>query len=385
MSENRATADLLNDLLDTRTTGEGHQSLSEDDLALVALVKSFYSADDTPGPPPALESQVWRDLVLAPTHLNHHSPHAPEPSFLFAPAMDDASSGPRSGNVTTRSRWALSFLATAALVLLALAGSLLALQGTRPARDQSTESLYLPASTTAVPPVLVMEGTAEAWPEADPPLWASLQRITIDPGEAEDASQVVGDAAVLFTVETGQLTVDASGPVTVTRGPGDGGAAPVTEPAGAAIQLDVNDQLFVPAGVALTRRNEGSAPVSMLELRIADGGADTPPGQRALSAADFRQGAQCSASDASFDGCQRLELLPGESLAIGELPGLQMLAVESGSLELLGGYQLGSQTAAGSDPVAAGSGQAHFDTTTGLANRGSEPVVFLVATITPAP
>jgi hypothetical protein len=62
-----------------------------------------------------------------------------------------------------------------------------------------------------------------------------------------------------------------------------------------------------------------------------------------------------------------------------------MLAVESGTLELLGGYQLGNQAASGSDTVAAGNGQAHFETTTGLANRGSEPVVFLVATITPAP
>lgn len=384
MSENRATADLLNDLLDAQVTG-ALPLPSEDDPTIVTLVALFYAADEIQGPPPELASQIWRELEIVPTSDMHRTLRTGERAFPLELTPEPDLPGARSGNVATPSRWALSFLATAALVLLALVGSLLALQGARPALDQPTESLYLPANSTAIAPVLVMEGTAEAWPEADPPLWASLQRITIDPGEAEEASRVVGDAAVLFTIEAGQLMVDASGPVTVTRGPGDEGAAPVTEPAGAAIQLDVNDQLFVPAGVALTRRNEGSQPVTMLELRIAaleqshrpenvhylrlisDKVLNTPPAAPAVMAV------------------QRLELLPGESLAIGELPGLQMLVVESGSLELLGGYQLGNQTAAGSDTVTAGSGQAHFDTTTGFANRGSEPVIFLVATIIPAP
>jgi hypothetical protein len=270
-------------------------------------------------------------------------------------------------------------------VLLALAGALLAIQGMRPALDQPTESLYLPANTSAVAPVLLMAGTAEIWPRADPLLWASLQRITLDPGEAEDASQLVGDATVLFAVESGQLVVEASGSVTVTHGIGNERTAPVTESTGTTIQLGVNDQLFAPAGVTMTRRNDGSDPVIMLELRIATlEQTHRPENVHYLRLISDKVLNSPPAAPAEL-AVQRVELLPGESLAIGEFPGLQMLVVESGSLELLGGYQLGSQAETRSDTVPAGSGQAHFDTTTGLANRGSEPVIFLVATINSAP
>lgn len=381
MNDNRAAADLLDEFLDARTTGAG-QALVEHDPDLAALVEAFYASDDTPGPPPHLSNQIWRDLTVVARQNGHHTTGFREQEFRIDPDTGPDLRGERPGRSMQRGRWALSMLATAALVLLALGGALLAIQGTRPAFDQPAESLYLPANTTSVAPVLVMEGTAEVWPETDTLLWATFQRITINPGDAEPADRAVGDATVLFTIETGQLTVEASGPVLVTRGTDKGSSAAATV---TTIRLEVNDQLFAPAGVTMDRRNEGSQPVNVLELRISsleqlyrpenvhyqrlmpDKVLNTPPPAPAVMSV------------------HRLELPPGESLAIGELPGLQMLVVESGSLELIGGYQLGSQEATRSDTLAAGSGQAHFDTTTGLANRGIEPAVFLAVTIYPAP
>ncbi len=384
MSERRATADILNDLLDARASGEA-QSHAKHDLALAALVDDFFASDDTPGPPPELARLVWRDLAIVAHHDHHHDSRANTNVVVFEPVIEQGEFAARHSAAAQRTRRALSLLATAALVLLALAGSLLALQGTRPVNEKQTESLYLPASNTAIAPVLVMTGVAETWPEANPLLWASLQRITIDPGEAEDANRAVGDATVLFTVESGTLTVDPSGAVMVTRGIGGEGATPLISPAGIAIQLAVNDQIFVPAGVTLTRRNDGAEPVIMLELRIAElEQTHRPENVHYLRLISDKVLNTPPTTPADMT-VQRLELLPGESLAIGELPGLQMLVVESGTLELLGGYQLGNQAAGGSDTVEAGNGQAHFDTTTGLANRGTESTVFLAVTITPVP
>jgi hypothetical protein len=383
MSVNRSTADLLNDHLDARSPGTG-QLLSEHDPDMAALVDAFYTSDDTPGPPPELASQIWLDLTIVAKNDKRRRPRLSTNVVSFEPNAERDSEGTRQRTGSQRGRWALSLLATAALVLLALAGSLLVLQGTRPALDQPTESLYLPANSSAITPVLVMAATAETWPKANPLLWASLQRITIDRGETEAAVRAVGDAAVLFTIEAGHLTVDASGPVTVTRGSDDRRDAPVTETADTPIQLKVGDTLFTPAGVTMSRSNVGSEPVVMLELRIAElEQTHRPENVHYLRLISDKVLNIPPVTPAEL-AVQRLELLPGESLAIGELPGLQMLVVESGSLELLGGYQLGNQSATGSDTVTAGNGQSHFDTTTGLANRGAEPTVFLAVTITPA-
>ena len=106
-----------------------------------------------------------------------------------------------------------------------------------------------------------------------------VARLTLQPGTALPSAE--SDPGVgLVVVESGSLTVQVDGPVTVTRGAGLGEAmaaaeetgdfTTLTEPVaeGEAVTLEVGDAAYLPANVAGELRNDGDEPVVMLGFLV---------------------------------------------------------------------------------------------------------------------
>jgi hypothetical protein len=352
------------------------------DPAVAASVARFFAADDAPGPPPGLADRIWEEL------LQHTVPVARTPP---RPALRPDRNGrrtlaslpappPRLG--PSRLRGALTQLATAALVLVTLVAGFVAFGGPQRLMNQVERPSIIPAIDGSLEAATLVEALVTTWPEAGLPFWASIRRITLEPGAVEE--QPAGVGPQLFTVESGPLTVDAAGSVVVTRGTADRRADPTTVPAATTIVLDEGDQFFAPSGVSVRRRNDGSAPAVILEFRIADlepmHHAAGVRYQRLMPDKVVNVAPPAPAAVALY----RLRLLPGSSLSIRDLPGLQMLYVEEGTIDLLGALGPGELIPASRASRAAGQGIANFETTPTLANRSADPVTVLVATIGPA-
>jgi mannose-6-phosphate isomerase-like protein (cupin superfamily) len=254
-----------------------------------------------------------------------------------------------------------------------------------PLRLPGQEPASIPAIDGPAEAVTVMNALVTEWPEADPLLWASLHRTSFAPGAVEEfgVAGATGEGLDLFTVESGQITVEAEGPMILWRAPVAPDAEPATLPAGSTVVLNAGDQLFVPAGAPFRRRNDGADPAVVFGFQITQLEVTHYPGEvtnvrvmpdKVLNAAPPAPAAM---------SLHRLRLRPGTSLSMLDLPGLQMLYVEEGSLDLSGARRLGDLEPESWATIPSGQGMAHFETTTGMANRGSEPVTFLVVTIDP--
>jgi quercetin dioxygenase-like cupin family protein len=111
-------------------------------------------------------------------------------------------------------------------------------------------------------------------------------RASLEPGGVvpiEERDPALG----ILLVESGTLTVQLEGPMTVTRGAGSGAAvaaaqaagdlAALTEevPAGQAVTLAAGDAAYIPANVAGQIRNEGREPAVRLAILVLPPGALT--------------------------------------------------------------------------------------------------------------
>ncbi len=106
-----------------------------------------------------------------------------------------------------------------------------------------------------------------------------VARLTLEPGVSlpgDESDPSVG----IVVVESGTLTVQAEGPITVTRGAGLGEAlaaaeesgdfTTLTEPVaeGEAVTLEAGDAAYLPANTAGELRNDGDEPVVMLGFLV---------------------------------------------------------------------------------------------------------------------
>jgi hypothetical protein len=195
----------------------------------------------------------------------------------------------------------------------------------------------------------------------------------------------------MFTVEAGQVTVEADAPVLVTRADADLAAAPSPASPGTAIVLDVGDQLYAPSGVSFRRRNEGSTPAILLDFSLSSVGTNyfdqtMPPGVTDDAGFPFKLLTTFPAVPAEA-AVHRRTLEPGAELALRDLPGLELVFVESGGLDLVfdKGGTLGAPERVRT--LSAGNGTDVFGRTperSVLANRGDEPLVILTASVVPA-
>ena len=379
---------------------EGWDALLQDEsvhatpaaAALLDVARQLHLADTTPALSAPQRAQIWQDLLreqacheqaLEPRANGHESTRRPRPEVSLVPTpLAEERTRP-----TPRTRWGRVTLAAAALVLLTLVGGLLAQYLPRHLGEQQEAPAIIPAIDREVESRVVMAGQVTAWPPTDPPYWMSLQRVTLDPGVEEDPGTptTISVGPTLFLVELGQVTVEADGPVHVTRGSRDAQGPPAVVPAGTPIVLDPGDHLVASSGISLHRRNAGTTPVTLLDFRIGNveqvHRVSTGRYQRLLPDKVLNTLPPAPAHVA----ITRIQLQPGSHLLVSDLPGLHMLYVETGTLDLMGARRLGDLEPESWKTLLAGNGLAHFETTTALANRSPEPVSVLIATIVPAP
>jgi hypothetical protein len=244
--------------------------------------------------------------------------------------------------------------------------------------------------------VIVLRATLETLGElpsstADHQL--ALNRYQLAPGAVQPVGKQedTGVGPDLFTVEAGQVTVEADAPVLVTRADANQVSPPDSVPPGTTIVLDIGDQLYAPSGVSFHRRNDGPTPATVLDFSIGSVGdivrtMALPAGVTYDSGIPSKLLVSAPAAPAEAT-VRRLTLAPGAELPVRELPGLELVYVESGTLDLVfakGGTFTNPERVR---TIRAGGGTETLGRTPDravLANNGAEPLVILTASVVPA-
>jgi hypothetical protein len=404
MSPDRSAADRLNEHLDAVVTGEAAR-FGDLEPELATAVEGFFAADDAPAPPPGLADHVWRQLMVhaeveefvpigsaLPSHPNGRSAINPRLATLPSRPANPWRNGPST----------LTYLATAALILLTLVGGFVAFGWSMLLVRPEQRAIVIPATDRTPEPVLPTEPIANTLllqsrldqmpPEQGQPHRIALNRVHLAPGAIEPAGsqENTGVGVDLFTVESGQVTVEADAPVFLTRAIANAATAPSRVDPGTAITLEVGDQLYAPVGVTFSRRNDGSSPATLLTFSIGSAGdmrttTPLPAGVTYDSGLPDTQPPTYPAVPAEAI-VHRLTLPPDAEVAVRDMPGLQLIYVETGSLDLVSGEGETPATPEQARLVSAGSGTGTFGTTPEravLVNRGAESLVILTASIVP--
>ncbi|MGH2615432.1 MAG: hypothetical protein ACRDJC_09355 [Thermomicrobiales bacterium] len=394
MSPDRGTADRLNDHLDAVVSGDVARS-HDLDPSIAATVERFFTADDAPGPPPGLADRIWAEVMdhTATVELVLTIPASRPDRNGRAPLRFRRTAPPNHGPS------ALAYLATAALVLLTLVGSFVALRGSLPLIGPEERAVIIPAIDDAtelpagvIEDVVLLRATLEEMPPAGGTPRIGLYRTQLAPGAVErGGSQAdTGVGNELFTIESGQVTVEADAPVVVTRAATNPAAEPILTQPGTAIVLDVGDQLLAPNGVSFRLRNDDLNPATVLGFSIGTVGDNVqavsrPPGVTYSDGFPYKLPGTYPTVPAEAT-VHRLTLAPGAELPVRDLPGLELVYVEAGALDFLDVQTEMPATAVRAFTIRAGSGAETFGPTparTVLANRGTEPLVILTASVVP--
>ena len=400
MSLEWSAADRLNAQLDAVVTGSATPS-RDVDASLAITVEHFFNADDTPAPPPGLADHVWEEL------MNLHTATAADGSGVavlrprrqgWVPPRHRPTASPHRGPSM------IAFLATAALVVLTLVGGFVALRGLPQLMGPDQRPLMIPAidstpehvrPSDAITDDIVLRATLETlgeMPSSTAAHQLALNRYRLAPGavQAVGSHENTGVGLNLFTVEAGQVTVEADAPVLVTRAAANLATVPDPVPSGTAIVLEAGDQLYAPSGVSFSRRNDGSDPAIVLEFSISSVGdiwrvMTMPAGVTVDNGLPYELLTMFPTvpAEATVRG---LTLEPGAELALRDLPGLELVYVEAGTLDLVfdKGGTLGTPERVRT--LSAGGGTETFGRTPEravLANRGTEPLVILTASVVP--
>jgi hypothetical protein len=154
-----------------------------------------------------------------------------------------------------------------------------------PAIDSTPEHV-LPSD--AITDDIVLRATLETlgeMPSSRAAHQLALNRYQLAPGAVQPVGSQTdtGVGIDLFTVEAGQVTVEADAPVLVTRAGANLATAPDPVPSGTAIVLEAGDQLYASSGVSFRRRNDGSTQATVLDFSISSVGdifltMELPPG-----------------------------------------------------------------------------------------------------------
>jgi hypothetical protein len=397
MSAERGAADRLNDRLDAVVTGNATPS---HDIApsLGATVERFFNADDAPAPPPGLADHLWEEL------MNHHTATVAHVSGIsaLAPGRNERTlrhTAPRHNGPS-----AIAYVATAALMVLTLIAGFAALRESPQLLGPDQQPLIVPAidstpehvlPSDAITDDIVLRATLETLGEMPSSAAAhqlTLNRYQLAPGAVQPVGnqENTGVGLNLFTVEAGQVTFEADAPVLVTRADANSADAPSQVAPGTAIVLEVGDQLYAPSGVSFSRRNDGSDPATVLEFSISSIG-DIWRTMTMPAGVTFDNGLPWELlttfptvpAEASV---HRMTLEPGAKVAVRDLPGLELIYVEAGTLDLVfdKGGTLGTPERVRT--LSAGGGTETFGRTPEravLANRGTEPLVILTASVVP--
>ncbi|MDQ2655440.1 MAG: hypothetical protein M3Z20_20615 [Chloroflexota bacterium] len=349
------------------------------DHATIVTVARLFAADDVPGLTPEVEDQIWREVLR---DIDAAPPQASRPLRAVEPlhASVEAETPARQRSWQPGVRFRMAPLATAVLVLLLLLGSLVVIHS--PALPRPEEPITISVGEAGRSLATLATTRVAAWPALEQLLRVTLRRETFAPGAVEEFGlpETTGSALDLMIVETGVLTMEADGALTVWRGGGDL-PQPVTIGAGTLVQLHAGDQVLSPSGVAVRRSNAAAEPAVIISVLMTQNELLTfPPGVTNVRLVpDLILNRPWPAPAAL--SLRRAQLQPGAMFPLQELPGLQMLYVEEGTLDLMGAWRRGDLAPVRWDSVPTGQGAAFFESTSALANSSDTPTTFLVVTV----
>ena len=265
-----------------------------------------------------------------------------------------------------------SHLATAALLLLTLVGGLYAVAGGR-------NLGVLHQTSPSVENELIAGADVETMPDTRPAMYTftGISRFTLEPGETLESGPdtYYADGLYLFEVESGTLSIESTGPTELTTGGADQGTA---LPAGGNATLQAGDRGVLLPGALTTWRNDGQDPTVVI---IAAAGEATSSSSE-VDQIDLVKSLTIGWPDppATF-AFRRLTFEPGASLPVADLPGLMLIAVNSGEIDVPLSNADGSTQDRGFGPLEGFvTTNWHLAPDGDLHNSGSEPAVIFVLT-----
>jgi hypothetical protein len=194
-----------------------------------------------------------------------------------------------------------------------------------------------PVAQTAARPAAItgdaifMQGTFDLIPPFAG--WEGIERTTLHPG-AEwplGKSENDGEGPWLYRVESGELTINADGPISVTRA-GEDQAIPV--PPGTDVVLATGDQGLTPSGVTSRWRNDGSVPTVVMDAGITTCGSEVQPDGIIHDELVYKLFSEPPQTPVQV--AVRRATLPAKAvLPIDALPGLELAYVESGQVDII--------------------------------------------------
>lgn len=343
-------------------------------------VARLLEAVDHPIAPRAAFAEALLDRLLAeleggpgPARRPQEAPMTDATSVRF-PSSVPLRSAPEANRaaIAGRPRRAMAHLAFAALLLLTLGSAFIAFGGRQwgatPAPAPGGVDQLLVRASSSTPPTSTGR-------------WTGIERLTIAPG----TTLAVGPGAeyvegiFLFVVESGAVEFEAEGDAGYVRAkdPADR-IAPIAP--GETAALTVGDRGFVPSRVFAQWRNVGTEPAVLLDGSLAATDTGSAEGQRSLVAT---YGLAWPEPAVGLE-LHRVSLEPGAELPSGALPGLALLYVDAGEIEV----SLGTAAAPRTRAFAEGEGMvaAQWDLRADgvLRNSADQPTVLFVLTMIPA-
>ncbi|HEX5497916.1 MAG TPA: hypothetical protein VFX03_01775, partial [Thermomicrobiales bacterium] len=365
-----------------------------DGSPLVETLWRLHEADDAPTLPPDRQARIWRDLMAG---------RPAEPTLVvlgpFPPASPNGHRQPPPLAVADapRRRWPASALATAAVVALMLASVLLTMALWQPNRWLRPAAAPPPVTTAVAPDASVQVEPLLAARFAEIPAdarWVGVERYTAAPGAAwrQGAPEMSGVGPMLYRIERGAVTVAGDGAFEVTRA-GDADPNPIGP--GTTVALAGGDVAFMPSGVVTRWRNDGSDPAVILDAGVTTvGSADLSMlAPYAMPINDW--GVVPPKAPVDF-AVNRITIAPGETLRQSAAASMKLLAVESGTVDLVWSQPIADALQAAAAAKTAATDQPNQLTdghwidinqphqfASELRNAGPGPLVLLVLTAEP--
>ena len=265
-----------------------------------------------------------------------------------------------------RPSFTLANFATAALLLLTLAGGLFAFGAPR-------NWGMFDESSPGVENELIARADVETLSDSFLNTFTGISRFTLEPGATltSGPDSEYGDGVYLFEVESGSVTLTADGRAEMMTEESDQ-ATPLAS--GTDVVLAAGDRGVLWPEVTATWRTDGPGPAVVLIAAAGEAVDSVVAVDEVNLVKSFSTGWPELPATFAF---HRLTFEPDASLPVVELPGLMMLAVETGSLGVplanadgtpsrVREFRPGDGMIA-SDWTIAGDGELH--------NPGSEPVV----------
>jgi hypothetical protein len=302
------------------------------DPALAETIRWLHAFRDVPPPDPTY-AREFRERLMAAAVPDIRAP-------LMSPTVNGHAVPPPRARLASRpervARSSLAVAATAALIVLTLAGSLFAI-GSHRWRLERDAPVVIPAalgtSETSPPPgvmedTVLLQGTVEQLPAST--METIVERITLAPGAAWGRGRYEDDGVgpVLYRVEAGELTIQAEEAVNVLR---DGAERPRPVAAGQAVVLGAGDQGFTPSRVRSEWRNAGTVPAVILEARLTTPWIGTLPSgvTTDILLDDYPM---VPPPTPTLVTLHQVVLPPSATIALDAVPGVAALATSSGSL-----------------------------------------------------